>query len=134
MAWYEWNHRNHTLQSKNGPMKFEIIRLIDKIFFHNLKNLVQVFLVNATLFFVLSTTLYSPDLSTTPIMTIRYRQHNKWSRTPSARTIIPDMNELLLGRTSLGILITSLNQFEEHPALRTTLGPTLYRYNFVERK
>ena len=37
MDWDVWNHWNHTLHSNEIPMKFEILRLIDKRVSHHLK-------------------------------------------------------------------------------------------------
>ena len=64
MPWEVWNHCNQNLNSTNGPMKFEILRLIKKESPIISKKIVQAFLCDVTLYFILSTTLYSPSLST----------------------------------------------------------------------
>ena len=64
MIWDVWNHWNQNLQPTNVPMKFEILRLIDKRVYHHIKKAAHAVLFEANLSFILSTTLYSPDLYT----------------------------------------------------------------------
>ena len=131
-AWYVWNHQNHTLHSTDGPMKFEILRIIGRIVSHYLKKIsIGLPLQRHFIFHTLNQYLITHPALQHLLWLAAASSTIRCSRSPSQSKTFLDDDEPLPGRISMGRLIPSLYQVEEAPALWTTVGPTLTHSLFL---
>ena len=134
VSWDFWNFRNHALHATDGPRKLNITELINNRVTCNLKKGSIGLPTRCHLLFHTSI----QTLLTRPI-----RQHLSWIAATTITRLwlqhhapmrrIPDIDEPLLGRITMGRLIPTLLQIAKDPQIRTTIGPPPSRSLHIER-
>ena len=133
VAWYLWYFWNHTIHATDGPIKLEIIKLVHKRDTRNLgKGGIGIPTRCHSLFHTPTHTLLTCPIRQRLSWLVATVSARGFFRPHAPRRRLPDIDELLPGRITMGRLIPTLSQIDEDPQLQTTIVPSPSRSLRIE--